>query len=79
MRRPNPKIKSSRDRYRKKLGRIIRKARIDLGLTLDDLSERCDYAKSGLSYIENGTRVPSSHLLGRIAKALNLSTADLLT
>lgn len=58
------------DRLRQDLGRHIRLARIERGLTLKDVSESSGVSVSQLSSIERGTHLPSLESLLLIAAAL---------
>lgn len=48
------------------------------GLTQKDLSAKAGVTESAMSYYVNGSRVPRSDVLARIAKALGTSTDYLL-
>lgn len=50
--------------------RAIMKARIEQGMTQDQLSELCGIDQSVISKLENGTRVPSLKMLKRLAAGL---------
>lgn len=60
------------------LGHRIRHYRNEAGLTLDALGERVGVAASYLSLIENGKREPRLALLDDLARALDVTVADLL-
>lgn len=64
------------DRLRRDLGRQIRLARIDKGLTLKDVSESSGVSVSQLSSIERGTHLPSLESLLEIAAALDHRPSD---
>lgn len=66
------------DRLRAELGRQIRLARIDKGLTLKDVSEASGISVSQLSSIERGTHLPSLESLLSIAAALDTRPSDWL-
>jgi FixJ family two-component response regulator len=59
------------DRLRAELGRQMRLARTERGLTLKDLSESSGVSVSQLSSIERGTHLPSLESLVAIATALD--------
>jgi transcriptional regulator with XRE-family HTH domain len=64
------------------LARRIREEREKCGLTLDELAEKAGISKTYLWELENdkkGTKKPSADVLLRIAKALSLTIADLLS
>jgi transcriptional regulator with XRE-family HTH domain len=54
------------------LGDIIREKRVELDLSLRELSKKLDLTPSYLSDIENDRRVPAEEALGQIASVLKL-------
>ena len=60
------------------LGRRIRHARTEKGLTLDELGQLVGSTASQLSLVENGRREPRLSLLQSLAAALGTTTTDLL-
>lgn len=61
------------------LGKIIRKKRLDMNLTLDQLATLIDSTKSYLSRIENDhIERPGTDLLKRLSKQLNISYNTLI-
>ena len=60
------------------LGRRIRHARTEKGLTLDELGQLVGSTASQLSLVENGRREPRLSLLQSLASALGTTTTDLL-
>lgn len=60
------------------LGTEVRRRRVSLGLTLDDLAERSGLSPHYLSTLENGRRDPHVSTLVAIAKALRIEPAELL-
>jgi len=60
------------------LGDILRDARIELDLSLRDLSKRLDVTPSYLSDIENNRRVPAEEVLGSMARTLKLDFNELM-
>jgi transcriptional regulator with XRE-family HTH domain len=60
------------------VGRRVRSAREELGLTQDQLAERAGLHVSYVGQIERGLREPSLRSLAAVATALNLQLADLL-
>lgn len=66
------------DRLRQELGRQIRLARIDRGLTLKDVSESSGVSVSQLSSIERGTHLPSLESLLLIAQSLGHKPSEWL-
>ena len=61
------------------IGRRVRQARTDRGMTLDDLGAAIGRAASQVSVIENGKREPKLSELQAIARALSLPLDALLT
>ena len=59
------------------LGRIIKQQRIAVGLTLRELSARSGVSSSHLGRVERGERLPSAHILQRIAKPLGFEENEL--
>tara|TARA_R110000772_G_scaffold168377_1_gene280159 strand:- start:207 stop:476 length:270 start_codon:yes stop_codon:yes gene_type:complete len=64
--------------FRQELGAVIREQRLDLGLTLREISLRSSVALSYLSDIENGKKEPSSEIITAIVTALEMTLSDLL-
>ena len=60
------------------LGRIIKRQRIAIPLTLRELSARSGVSSSHLGRVERGERFPSAHILQRIAKPLGFEESELL-
>lgn len=60
-------------------GEAIRQRRGELGLSQEALAEACDLDRTYISGIERGTRNPSLTNILKIAGALQLRPADLLT
>ncbi|MDB5591608.1 cupin domain-containing protein [Enterovirga sp.] len=61
------------------LGLSIRHARTLKGMRLRDLAEKSGYSESLISRIENDKTTPSLHTLHHLARALDLTVADLLS
>ncbi len=55
-----------------KMGGVLKKARVEKGMTLEELSSRCGYSKALISRIENDSVSPSISSLTKISQALNL-------
>ena len=60
------------------LGRMIKRQRNLLSLTLSELAVKSGVSASHLGRIERGERFPSGHILRRIAKPLELDESQLL-
>ena len=65
--------------FRKSLGRAIKSAREEQGLTQRDLAETAQIAEKYLSRIEVGLATPSSYVLLRLATALGVSLDELVS
>ena len=61
----------------KNLGKIIKRQRIAIPLTLKELSARTSVSSSHLGRIERGKRFPSAHILQRIARPLGFEESQL--
>lgn len=60
------------------LSENIKKYRKEKGMTQEELANKCGLSKNGLWNYENGKREPNIETLTKIARALNISTGDLL-
>lgn len=56
----------------------LRTERIKAGKSLTELAEAAGISKGYLSELEKGTRNPSPHVLGRLARELRCEVADLM-
>lgn len=61
-----------------KLGKNVKKAREQLGLTQEELAEKAGVHVSYISRIERGKVNPSYEVLESIAKTLKIKSSDLL-
>lgn len=61
------------------LGRNVREHRKRLGLSQEELAHEADMKRSYVSDLERGTRNPSVRALGRLAVALRVPAASLVT
>lgn len=59
-------------------GRIVKRLREEHGLSQEVLADRAELNRSYVGEVERGTAMPSLSTVTKIAKALNLSTSDLL-
>lgn len=50
-------------------GRLIRRARLDAGLTQSELARRAGISQPSLAQMEKGTRTPSDEMLERVLRA----------
>ena len=63
----------------KRLGRVLRTLRKEMGLTQEELSEKARVERSYLAKLESGAKVnPSLEVLKRLAKALRVDVTALL-
>lgn len=63
---------------RKVIGIKIKKFRKERNLTQCQLAEKCNVEGKYLSYIENGTKIPSLNLLHKISEILEIEIYDLV-
>ena len=61
------------------IGKRIKKARLDLGLTQEMLSEKISVSTNYLSKIEGGHEKPNLEMLAKISVATNVSLTQLLS
>lgn len=61
------------------LGKVIKRRRMIMSLTLKELAAASDVSASHLSRIERGGRLPSAHTLRRIARPLSFGEGELFT
>ncbi len=60
-----------------KMGSVLKRARQEKGMTLEDLSSKCGYSKALISRIENNSVSPSISSLTKMSQALNLKLYDI--
>ena len=58
--------------------RVLKEARLEAQLSLNELSKRAGLNRMAISFIEKGERVPSLDTFFRIAAALGIAPASLL-
>lgn len=63
----------------KELGKILKRQRVMIPLTLVELSAKSGVSSSHLGRIERGNRFPSARVLGKIAKPLGFGENELFT
>ena len=61
-----------------KIGKFIKKIRIDNGLTQKDLADKLDVTYQAVSKWENGKNIPDIMILKQISKEFNVNIDDLL-
>lgn len=64
---------------RKRVGKNVAKIRKLKGLSQEDLAFECDLHRTYISGVERGIRNPTVVVLDKIAKALEVKAADLLS
>ena len=62
-----------------KIGEIIKKRRLSIPMTLYELSNGTGVSQSHIGRIERGERLPSAHVLRKIAKPLGFEEDELFT
>lgn len=68
-RQPSPDLRA--------IGRMVRRARLDVDITQEALAERCGMHVKAIGEIERGARDPRSTTLVRIAVGLGMTPAEL--
>lgn len=69
----DPAIKLGRD-----VAEALRKTREQLGISQNELSQRCDLSRTGLRAIELGINSPTFVSLYRISKTLGVSLGEIV-
>lgn len=59
------------------LGKKLKRARRELGITQEELAERANLSRAYIGYIEQGKNLPALQTLEKIAKALKIRLSDL--
>ncbi len=62
----------------KKFGERVRKIRIKVGISQEQLGFETGLDRTYISGIERGTRNPTLKIISKIAKALKVSASDLM-
>ena len=62
----------------KRFGLMVRKHRVDAGITQEDLAERAGLHATYVGMVERGVRNPTLDVAARIAKALRLDLEVLI-
>ncbi len=60
-------------------GRVVRDARSKLGLSQEELADRCDLHRNAIGLIERGERSPSFDTILAIADGLGISASRLVS
>ena len=61
------------------LGEEIRKARVDAGLTQEELAFNAEVSRQYISLIELNEKSPTLNMLMRICKAMDVSAGEIVT
>lgn len=61
-----------------KLGRNLKKIRVEKGISQGDIARALNVARSFVSDLENGKRNPTLTTISKLAKAIGVSTDELL-
>lgn len=64
--------------YQVPVGAVIRRKRMERGMTQELLSGLAGIARTHLTMIENGTKQPNFETVGKIALALELKPSELV-
>lgn len=65
-------------KFQRQFGLRLRQLREERALTQERLAELADFDRTYLSGIERGVRNPTLAVIGRLAKALGITPAELL-
>ena len=61
-----------------KLGKNLKKIRVEKGISQGDIARALNVARSFVSDLENGKRNPTLTTISKLAKAIGVSTDELL-
>ncbi len=64
---------------RTRFGDVVRERRVELGLSQEDLAERCGFDRKSISRVETGAFSPSLDRVWRLADGLDLPLSDLFS
>lgn len=64
--------------YRTSIGKAVRRERLKLGLTQEELAERTDTHPSFIGQLERGVKAASLETLKRLSSVFGISSSDLL-
>ena len=62
---------------RARFGDVVKERRTELGLSQEDLAERCGFDRKSISRVETGAFSPSLDRVWRLADGLDLPISDL--
>ena len=72
----SPRVDRVQER-RSQFGEIVRERRAELGLSQEELAERCGFDRKSISRVETGAFSPSLDRVWRLADGLEVPLADL--
>lgn len=72
------KEKQDKERFAKKVGVVLQKARLKAGMTQEQLADKADFHRTYIGFMEQGVYSPNLFTLSKIAKALGVKLSDLL-
>lgn len=64
--------------FKRKVGRNIRNARLDKGMTQKELGQKIGSRNTAISQYESGNRMPNLFVMSRLATALDMLIDDLV-
>lgn len=64
--------------YRSSIGKVVRRERLKLGLTQEELAEKTDTHPSFIGQLERGIKAASLETLKRLSAVFGVSSSDLL-
>ena len=73
-----PSLSDNSREIARSLGRVIRRAREEKGLSQEDFAELTGHHRTYIGFLERGERSPNVETVQRIARALGLNASDLL-
>ncbi|MEK9196211.1 MAG: helix-turn-helix transcriptional regulator [Patescibacteria group bacterium] len=72
------KEKADKDRFAKRVGKILKEEREKAGLTQERLADKADFHRTYIGFIEQGVYSPNLYTLSKLAKALNIKLSQFL-
>ncbi|XHR27476.1 MAG: helix-turn-helix domain-containing protein [Chthoniobacteraceae bacterium] len=73
-----PSLSDNSHEIARSLGRVIRRAREEKGLSQEDFAELTGHHRTYIGFLERGERSPNVETVQRIARTLGLNASDLL-
>jgi DNA-binding XRE family transcriptional regulator len=78
-RQPQPPRAPDRAILCRRFGEALRRLRLEAGLSLDDLGERCGLHRTEIGLLERAGREPKLSTIVKLAEGLRIPPGDLLT